>query len=110
MRPSQINTAGYTHLYYSFASIDPVTFRIAPAHPEDPATMHEFTGLKRNGLQTWIAVGGFDFSNKGTPTHTTWSDMVLTRERRAAFIQSVREYMDQYGFQGVDLGMASRCL
>ena len=65
--------------------------------------MREFTGLATNGLQTWIAVGGFDFSDEGTPTHTTWSDVCATRARRAAFIDSVEAYMDEYGFQGVDL-------
>jgi chitinase len=102
--PRHLNTTGYTHLFYSFASVDPVTFRIAHAHSDDPAMMREFTGLKRDGkLQTWIAIGGFDFSDPGMRTHTTWSDLCATRERRAAFISSVREYMDEYGFQGVDL-------
>lgn len=65
--------------------------------------MREFTALARNGLQTWIAVGGFDFSDEGTPTHTTWSDLCATKASRTAFISSVKDYMDAYGFQGVDL-------
>jgi chitinase len=101
--PRDLNTTGYTHLFYSFASIDPATYRIAPAHTDDPAMMREFTGLAKDGLQTWIAIGGFDFSDPGTPTHTTWSDVCATKARRAAFINSVKEYMDEYGFQGVDL-------
>ncbi len=102
--PNQLNTTGYTHLFYSFASIDPVTFNIAPAHADDDAMMREFTALSSSGqLQTWIAIGGFDFSDPGQPTHTTWSDLCSTKERRAAFISSVRAYMDKYGFQGVDL-------
>jgi chitinase len=102
--PKDLNTANYTHLFYSFASIDPTTFKVVPAHSDDPAMMQEFTALSKPGkLQTWIAIGGFDFSDKGTPTHTTWSDMCLNKERRAAFINSVKAYMDEYGFQGVDL-------
>ncbi|KAK4176845.1 hypothetical protein QBC36DRAFT_378170 [Triangularia setosa] len=77
--------------------------RIAAAHPDDPAMMREFTGLAKTGLKTWIAIGGFDFSDKGTPTHRTWSEMVATRDRRAAFISSVKDYMDVYGFTGVDI-------
>lgn len=66
--------------------------------------MREFTDLSKDGkLQTWIAIGGFDFSNENTSTHTTWSDMVSTKANRASFIESVRAYMDEYGFQGVDL-------
>ncbi|KAK8078992.1 hypothetical protein PG994_002799 [Apiospora phragmitis] len=102
--PDQLNTTGYTHLFYSFASIDPATFKIAPAHSDDPEMMREFTKLSSGGkLQTWIAIGGFDFSDPGQRTHTTWSDLCTTKERRAAFISSVRDYMDEYGFQGVDL-------
>lgn len=59
-------------MFYSFAFIDPTTFQLTAAHPDDKAMMKEFTGLaKPGGLQTWIAIGGFDFSDPG-PTHTTW--------------------------------------
>jgi chitinase len=102
--PGQLNTTGYTHLYYAFAAIDPSSFAITPADPSDVATMREFTGLSAfSSVQTWIAVGGFDMSDVGTPTHTTWSDLCSTKANRAAFISSVKAYMDEYGFQGVDI-------
>ena len=63
----------------------------------------EFTGLKTRKLQTWIAVGGSALNDPGTPTYTTFSDMSSTSENRAAFISSIVAFMDQYGFQGVDL-------
>ncbi|KJR82025.1 uncharacterized protein SPSK_02915 [Sporothrix schenckii 1099-18] len=77
----------------------------------------EFTALKYrpNGPQTWIAVGGFDFSDPGVDpdaetdtapdvsTHSTWSDMAMTTDRRTAFIQLLITFMDKYGFQGIDL-------
>jgi chitinase len=35
--------------------------------------MKEFTALSKGGkLKTWIAVGGFDFSNPEVATHRTW--------------------------------------
>lgn len=101
--PRQLNTTGYTHLFYSFASINPVTFEIADAHPDDPAMMREFTSLQTSSLRTWIAIGGFDFSNNNTATHTTWSDLCSTKARRTVFINSIRAYMNTYGFSGVDL-------
>ncbi|RDL41225.1 putative glycoside hydrolase family 18 protein [Venustampulla echinocandica] len=56
--------------------------KIVPAHSDDDAMMREFVGLSKDGkLQTWIAIGGFDFSNPEAATHTTCT----------------------YGFQGVDL-------
>jgi chitinase len=90
-------------LYFAFASIDPTNFMIKPAHPEDELLYPEFTALQREGLQTWIAIGGFDFSDSNQATHTTWSDMVSQPDRRAHFIQSVIEFMERWNFQGVDI-------
>ncbi|KAI8310233.1 Chitotriosidase-1 [Colletotrichum sp. SAR11_240] len=102
--PKQLDTKGYTHLFFSFAFIDPAAFTIATAHPDDVPLMKEFTDLSKDGkLQTWIAVGGFDMSNPEAATHKTWSEMVASKENRAAFIASVKTYMDTHGFQGVDL-------
>jgi chitinase len=73
VEPQQLNTTGYTHLFYAFASIDPKTFTITPMHPDDEQRMKDFTAMtKSRGLQAWIAIGGFDFSNKTAATHTTW--------------------------------------
>jgi chitinase len=66
--------------------------------------MREFTDLSKDSdLKIWIAVGGFGMGDPEAPTHTTWSDMVSTEANRAAFIESTRDYMDEYGFTGVDL-------
>lgn len=101
--PSQIKTTDYTHLYFSFASINPQNFSVVPWESADIPLMREFTALKTSKLQTWIAVGGFDFSDPGQPTHTTWSDLCADPAKRAAFIRSAKSFMDQYGFQGIDL-------
>ncbi|ESZ99230.1 oviduct-specific glycoprotein [Sclerotinia borealis F-4128] len=101
--PVQLNLKGFTHLFYAFAFIDPTSFRVVPAHPDDEYYMRDFTDMSKDGsVETWIAIGGYDFSDIG-PTHTTWSDMVSTKANRAAFIVSVEEYMLNYGFQGVDI-------
>lgn len=63
--------------------------------------MNEFKNLKKPNLQTWIAVGGGGFSDPGTPTHTTWSDMVSSAGSRAKFVASLKPFMDSYGFQGI---------
>lgn len=72
--PSQINIKGLTHLFYSFVFFDPSTFSIVPMNPSDVEMYREFTKLATNGLQTWVAIGGWSFSDPG-PYHTTWSDM-----------------------------------
>jgi chitinase len=69
--PRQINTRGLTHLLYAFAFFDPSTFEMMPMHADDVPLYGEFTGLKRNDLQTWIAVGGVS-------TNLSLTDMSLT--------------------------------
>jgi hypothetical protein len=58
LRSKQINTKGLTHLYYSFVFFDPTTFQMVPMNEADIPLYKEFTSLKTNNLQTWIAVGG----------------------------------------------------
>jgi chitinase len=89
-------------LYFAFASINPSTYQITPSNPADTTLMTEFTALKSSTLETWIAIGGFDFSDVGS-THTTWSDLCADPTKRATFISSVQSYMETYGFQGVDI-------
>jgi chitinase len=63
----------------------------------------QFTALKRNGLQTWVAVGGWNFNDPGSPTEFAYSDMVSAAANRAAFINSLIAFIDLYSIQGVDL-------
>ncbi|OAG16142.1 glycoside hydrolase, partial [Alternaria alternata] len=100
--PSQINTKGLTHLFYSFVFFDPSSFNIVPMNAADVDLYREFTKLATNGLQTWVAIGGWSFSDKG-PYRTAWSDMCGSAANRAAFIKSTIAFMEQYGFQGADL-------
>ncbi|KAH3998458.1 hypothetical protein HBI56_205010 [Parastagonospora nodorum] len=100
--PRLINTRGLTHLFYSFAFFDPTTFEMTPMNAADVPLYGEFTALKRNGLQTWIAVGGWSFNDEG-PTYNAYSNMVSMRANRAAFISSLIRFMDTYGFQGADI-------
>lgn len=102
MGPNDIDITGFTHLIFTFASIDPNSFRVIPSATTDEALYAQFTARKSPSLQTWISVGGYAFSNPG-PTQATWSSMVSSSNNRAAFISSLIVFMTQYGFQGVDL-------
>jgi chitinase len=82
--------------------IDPTTFNVVPSAPGDILLYHEFTSLKSTRMQTWFSIGGFDFSDPG-PTRTTWSDLCANPTNRAAFISSLIDFMNKWGFQGVDL-------
>lgn len=59
-------------MFYAFSSFDPKTFQVRVEDNDDAAMMKEFTGLSMNGgPQTWIAIGGSDFSATAA-THTAW--------------------------------------
>jgi chitinase len=68
------------------------------------ALYNRFTALKskKPGLQTWISVGGWSFTDPG-PTRNSFSDMTSNSGNRAAFINGLRSFMNTYGFDGVDL-------
>ncbi|KAI1373409.1 hypothetical protein F4677DRAFT_448485 [Hypoxylon crocopeplum] len=100
--PSQIDTTGLTHLNLAFASINPTTFEVVPTDSRDVPYYSQFTALKSSGLQTWIAIGGWDFNDPG-PTQNTFSQLASSASNRAAFISSLQSFMSQYGFQGVDI-------
>lgn len=56
---SQINTAGLTHLILAFSSIDPKTFKMTLQNKDDEDIYRQFLQLKKNGVQTWLGVGGW---------------------------------------------------
>lgn len=86
----------------AFASIDPRSFKITPEHPDDTEIYRQFTSLQNKNLQTWIAVGGWEFNDKGV-TRKTWSELASSMENRAAFVNSVLNFMEEYKFQGLDV-------
>ncbi|KAF2742345.1 glycoside hydrolase family 18 protein [Sporormia fimetaria CBS 119925] len=100
--PSQINIKGLTHLFWSFVFFHPTTYAIEPMNAADPPMYCEVTNLATNGLETWVAVGGWSFSDPGD-YHTAWSDMCATASGRAKFITSLISFMDEYGFTGANL-------
>ncbi|EHA54455.1 hypothetical protein MCOR27_003429 [Pyricularia oryzae] len=104
--PLQINTAGYTHLYFSFVLIDRTSFAITPADAADQALYSQFTALKSKGVQTWVAIGGGEFNTldpNDPERYKIWSRMAASATSRAQFIRSLVSFMAQYGFQGADL-------
>ena len=66
-----------------------------------------FTAIKARapGLQTWISVGGWSFNDAGnTPdTRTAFSNMASTSANRQAFVNSLVQFMNTYGFDGADI-------
>ncbi|KAF1942210.1 hypothetical protein EJ02DRAFT_346150 [Clathrospora elynae] len=104
VQPEDLNLNGYTHVNFAFAFFDPATFQIAPMDGNSGKLYSRFTGLKstNRGLQTWISVGGWSFTDPG-PTRSAFSDMSSNSGNRQKFIRGLISFMDNYGFDGVDL-------
>jgi GH18 family chitinase/LysM repeat protein len=102
--PKDLNVTGFTHLNYAFLMFDPNTFAIAETAESDGPSATEFTDLKTTnpGLQTWIAIGGWNFNEPG-PTTTAFSDMVSCKENRTKFINEITSFMQTYAFDGLDI-------
>ncbi|KAK9772778.1 putative chitinase [Seiridium cardinale] len=102
--PEDLNLNGFTHLNFAFAFFDPTTFAIAPMDGKSGELYNRFTALKdtRKGLETWISVGGWSFTDPG-PTRSAFSDMTSSPKNRQSFISGLISFMENYGFDGVDL-------
>ncbi|KAI1827703.1 glycosyl hydrolases family 18-domain-containing protein [Xylaria intraflava] len=104
VEPEDLNLSGFTHINFAFAFFDPNSFEIVPMDPNSWKLLSRFTALKEkyNGLQTWVSVGGWSFTDPG-PTREAFSTMTSTSSNRAKFIQALVKFMNQYGFDGIDL-------
>ncbi|GAB7348914.1 hypothetical protein MBLNU459_g7603t2 [Dothideomycetes sp. NU459] len=102
--PEQLNLQGFTHVNFAFAFFDPSSFQITPMDSNSASLYQRFTALKNkyNGLQTWISVGGWSFTDPG-PTRAAFSNMASSAGNRQKFISGLISFMNTYGFDGVDL-------
>lgn len=102
--PEQLNLDGFTSINFAFASFDASSFTITPMDSNSASLYSRFTSLKdkKPGLQTYISVGGWSFTDPG-PTQKAFGNMVSSAGNRATFIKNLMNFMSSYGFDGVDL-------
>ncbi|KAJ5689373.1 hypothetical protein N7462_003765 [Penicillium macrosclerotiorum] len=101
--PEMIPDAIYTHLNFAFATIDPETYEVMPAHKADVKLYSRLTGKKRGStpLKVFIAFGGPTFNGPG-PTQRTFSDIAASPQNQKKFLKSLVSFMSTYNFDGVD--------
>jgi chitinase len=98
-----MDTSGLTHLFVAFAQFDPSNFTITAANNTDMSAYSNFSSLASSTLETWISIGGYAFSAAGSPTERAWSDMTSSSANRGAFITSMKSFLSDNKFSGVDL-------
>ncbi|KAF9876847.1 hypothetical protein CkaCkLH20_05693 [Colletotrichum karsti] len=104
MPPEDIPLGYYTHIFYSFALVDPDTFHVAPMDAETASHYDEVTGLKarQDDLEVWIAIGGWAMNDPG-PYRFAFSDMASSEANQDAFFDSLVTFMMLHDFDGVDI-------
>jgi GH18 family chitinase len=87
------------HLYYSFAFINSANSTITTRNSWDEENYIKFNRLKERkpSLKTYITVGGWDAGRE------TFSAIVCFPGTRRAFIQSSLEFMENYGFNSINI-------
>ena len=97
-----------THAIYAFATMNEVTYELEVYDlwsdlPSSEGGHYdgygEFIRLKQSNpsLKVLIAIGGWNYGSG------PFSDMVLSASSRNTFIQSAAEFVQKYGFDGLDL-------
>lgn len=96
LQPGQIDAHSMTRINYAFANVN--GGRMILGVPEDAQNLAQVTALRRQNpsLTVLISVGGWLWS-------THFSDISLTPQSRAIFIQSVMDFLKLYDLDGLDV-------
>ncbi|KAI9370341.1 hypothetical protein BJX61DRAFT_515871 [Aspergillus egyptiacus] len=102
MTPEEIPIGAYTHLFFSFLYIDPDTYQLTPMASNQTDTLSQFAALKEYGVELWISVGGWDMNDPG-PYANVLSDLAASDTAQQAFIDSVKDVLEEYDLDGIDI-------
>jgi chitinase len=104
MLPEEIPYGQYTHIIFSFATINPSTFKVSAGDYQTEYMMSRIGAIKflQPDIKIWVALGGWAFNDPG-PTQTTFSDIASSTANINIFIDSLVQMMNKYGFDGVDI-------
>lgn len=99
--PSDIDPSLCTHINYGFAVLDPNTITIKP-HDSWADIDNDFytkvIAYKSKGIKVLIAIGGWNDS-----LGDKYSRLVNNPSARAKFVANVIEFIEKWGFDGLDL-------
>jgi chitinase len=106
MQPLVFPQGVYTHIYFAFGSINPDTFEVIPGSSGDEQLYVQLQALQTrdSGQARWLSIGGWDFTDSGEPTATTFSDLAAADiTYQNVFFASLTLFMATWGFTGVDI-------
>jgi len=94
--PGEVAGQKLTRIDYAFANVE--AGRIVNGYAQDDLNLATLVGLKKQNpsLTVMVSVGGWLWSG-------IFSDLALTKESRATFIDSVAAYLDRHQLDGLDI-------
>src|SRR5579859_3608581 len=95
MPPDSLPWHQLTHVVFAFGSLDS-TYNIGIPAKGQSAISTLFAAAKANGVKTVLSIGGWRGS-------TYFSEMVASNSSRSTFITSVRNIIQQYNIDGIDI-------
>jgi chitinase len=100
-----ISVDSLTHVNVAFGYIQPSSYNIYPIPGAGIDGFQAIANLKQKapGLQVWLSLGGWTYSDNDTDTQAVWGDLASTPQKRLKFIESLALFLRQWGFDGVDL-------
>ena len=110
MQIKDIPASSITHLHYAFAYITPNGYEIVTMDDTVPTSLFsQITELKDQNpaLKVIVSVGGWSFTDNGTNTQSVFGDIAGNAGNRAKFITNLLDFMQNYGFDGVDFDWVS---
>jgi len=96
LQPGQIDAKRLTRINYAFSNIENGRMVAGGSHDAENFAFLESLKKDNPSLTVLISVGGWLWS-------TNFSDMSLTAESRAAFIQSVMDFLAEHKLDGLDI-------
>lgn len=95
-----------THVNYAFAFIHPTSFLITTMDALTPGSLfNDFADLKikKPSIKIWLSLGGWTFSDDGTPTQPVFGNIARNSLYRKAFASNLLGFLNEFGFDGVDI-------
>ncbi|KAE8383083.1 glycoside hydrolase superfamily [Aspergillus bertholletiae] len=104
MKPEEIPVESLTHLIFSFGFVAPNTYQIQPMPDTKEDLFTQATDVKKrnSNLKVLVALGGWTHTGPG-PYREVFTTMVSLPASRQTFITNLISFLDQHGFDGVDL-------
>ncbi|KAF2166320.1 glycoside hydrolase family 18 protein [Zasmidium cellare ATCC 36951] len=108
-KPTDLPVDGLTHLNFAFAYIEPESYELATMDDATPAELFSETTDVKNlrtrdeALNVFISVGGWKFSDNNTKNQPLFGEIARDTDKCQKFAHNVVKFMDQYGFDGLDI-------